>query len=68
MLSTSRGRQSAGARPRDRKAIGHAGINMSFVMAQVVGRRYSALFGFENDAYASKAATLFKRAMARGRK
>jgi hypothetical protein len=41
---------------------------MSFVMAQVVGRRYSALFGFENDAYASKAATLFKRAMARGRK
>ncbi len=29
------------------KAIGDAGINMSFVMAQVVGRRYSALIGFE---------------------
>ena len=27
------------------KAIGDAGINVSFVMAQVVGRRYSALFG-----------------------
>jgi hypothetical protein len=50
------------------KAIGDAGINMSFVMAQVVGRRYSALFGFENDAYVSKAATLLERAMARGRK
>ena len=32
------------------KAIGDAGINVSFVMAQVVGRRYSALFGFENEA------------------
>jgi hypothetical protein len=29
------------------KAIGDAGINISFVMAQVVGRRYSAVFGLE---------------------
>jgi hypothetical protein len=50
------------------KAIGDAEINMSFVMAQVVGRRYSAVFGFENEADASKAATLIKRATARGRK
>jgi hypothetical protein len=49
------------------KAIGDAGINVSFVMAQVVGRRYSALFGFENEADASKAAMLIKRATARGR-
>ena len=41
---------------------------MSFVMAQVVGRRYSALFGFENDADANKAATLIKRATARSGK
>ena len=27
------------------KAVGDAGINMSFVMAQVVGQRYSAVFG-----------------------
>jgi hypothetical protein len=47
------------------KAVGDAGINMSFVMAQVVGRRYSAVFGFENEAGASKAATLIKRATAR---
>jgi hypothetical protein len=50
------------------KAIGEAGINMSFVMAQVVGRKYSAMFGFENEADASKAATLIKRATARGKK
>jgi hypothetical protein len=50
------------------KAVGDAGINMSFVMAQVVGRRYSAVFGFESEADASKAATLIKRATARGNK
>src|SRR4029077_636993 len=50
------------------KAVGDAGINMSFVMALVVGRRYSAVFGFENETDASKAATLIKRATARGKK
>jgi hypothetical protein len=50
------------------KAVGDAGINMSFVMARVVGRRYSAVFGFENEADASKAATLIKRATAPGKK
>jgi hypothetical protein len=37
------------------KAIGEAGINLSLLMAQVVGRRYSAMFGFENEAEAAKA-------------
>ena len=37
------------------KAIGDAGINVSFVIAQVVGRRYSALFGFENAARSGRA-------------
>jgi hypothetical protein len=36
------------------KAIGDAGINMIFVIAQVVGPRYSALFGFENEATQAK--------------
>jgi hypothetical protein len=44
------------------KALGDAGINMSFVMAQVVSRRYAAVFGFENEADAAKAATLIKKA------
>jgi hypothetical protein len=49
-------------------AVGDAGINMSFVMAQVVGRKYSTVFGFENEVDASKAATLIKRATAPGKK
>ena len=36
--------------------------------AQVVGQKYSAIFGFENDADASKAATLIKKAGTRARK
>lgn len=44
------------------KAIADAGINLSFVIAQVVGRRYSAVFGFENDADVSKAAPLIRKA------
>jgi hypothetical protein len=31
-------------------------------MAQVVGRRYSTIFGFENEADATKAATLIRKA------
>ena len=33
-------------------------------MAQVVGRRYSAMFGFENEADATRAAALIKKAAA----
>ena len=50
------------------KAVADSGINVSFLMAQVVGRRYAAVFGFQNDADATKAAALIKRAAApRGR-
>jgi hypothetical protein len=31
-------------------------------MTQVVGRKYAAVFGFENEADAGKAATLIKKA------
>ena len=50
------------------KAVGDAGINLSFVMAQVVGRRYAAVFGFENEGDAAKAATLIKRTATPARK
>ena len=50
------------------KALGEAGINMSFVMAQVVGRKYAAVFGFENQADANKAAMLIKKPAAGGKK
>jgi len=44
------------------KAIADAGINMSFVVAQAVGRRYSGIFGFESEADTRKAADVIKRA------
>jgi hypothetical protein len=50
------------------KALGDAGINLSLLLAQVVGRRYSALFGFENEADAAKATALIKKAAAPVRK
>jgi hypothetical protein len=49
------------------RAVGDSGINVSFLMAQVVGRRYAAVFGFENDTDATKAATLIRRAAAQPR-
>jgi hypothetical protein len=44
------------------KAIADAGVNLSFLVAQVIGRRYSAVIGFENEADAEKAGALIKRA------
>ena len=46
------------------KAVADSAINMSFLRAQVVGRKYGAVFGFENDADATKAATLVTRVAA----
>jgi hypothetical protein len=49
------------------KSISDAGINMSFVVALAVGKRYSAIFGFDNDADTRKATSVIKKAAA-GRK
>jgi hypothetical protein len=43
------------------KAVADAGINLDFLVAQVIGRKFSAVAGFENDADANKAATLIKK-------
>jgi hypothetical protein len=50
------------------QAVADAGINMAFVMAQVVGRKYSALMAFENQDDAGKAASLIKKVSAPARK
>ena len=44
------------------KAIADAGINLGFLVAQVVGRRYSAVVGFDSEADANNAAALIKKA------
>jgi hypothetical protein len=46
------------------QAIADAGINMDFVVAQVIGRKYSAVFGFESEADASKGAAVIRKAAA----
>jgi hypothetical protein len=64
----SRGNNKPGLGHAVAKAIGDAGINLSFLMVQVVARRYSAVFGFESETDATKALTLIKKAMAPGKK
>jgi hypothetical protein len=44
------------------RAIAGAGINISFLMAETVGRRFSAVFGFESDGAAAAAAKAIKQA------
>jgi len=47
------------------RTIADSGINLSFLVAQVVGRKYSAVFGFENDDAAAQALKLIRKAAAR---
>lgn len=44
------------------KAMAEAGVNLDFLVAQVIGRKYAAVIGFENDADAVKATALIKKA------
>jgi hypothetical protein len=50
------------------QAIAEAGVDLSFFVAQVIGRRYAAIIGFGSDADAKKAATLIKKAAATRKK
>jgi len=43
------------------EAIAGAGINVSFMVVQVVGRRYSAVYGFETEEEAQIATKLIKK-------
>jgi hypothetical protein len=60
----------------NRPGLGHAiarsmadsGINLSFLVAQVAGRKYSAVLGFENADDAAKAAGLIRKAVAARRR
>jgi hypothetical protein len=42
-------------------AIAGSGINVSFMVVQVVGRRYSAVYGFETEEEAQIATNLIKK-------
>jgi hypothetical protein len=44
------------------RAIADAGINTNFLVAQTIGRKFSAVFGFETEADAKTAAALIRKA------
>ena len=44
------------------QVMSEAGINMTFFVAQAVGRRFSAVLGFESETDAKTAAPLIKKA------
>ncbi|MGH8772356.1 MAG: hypothetical protein ACREV2_14440 [Burkholderiales bacterium] len=50
------------------KAIGDARINIGFLIAQVVGKRYSAIIGFDSEDDARNATALIKKASAPAKK
>jgi hypothetical protein len=50
------------------QGMADAGINMAFLVAQVIGRKYSAIFGFESEADADRAVAIIKRASKPARK
>ena len=50
------------------QAIAEAGINVGFLVAQVMGTTYSAVIGFDDEAASRKAATLIKKATRQARK
>ena len=45
------------------RALAESGVSIAFLVAQVVGRRYSAVFGFENEADLDKAADRIRAAV-----
>jgi hypothetical protein len=45
------------------RALADSGVNIAFLVAQVLGRRYSALFGFESEADLDRAADRIRTAV-----
>jgi hypothetical protein len=43
-------------------ALADAGINLAFLLAQVIRKKYSAILGFETEADAKRAAPLIRKA------
>jgi hypothetical protein len=46
------------------KALGETGINLGFLVAQVMGRKYLAVIGFDNEDDSRRAAAMIKRVTA----
>lgn len=61
------GDNRAGLGGRMSESLAAAGINIGVAVAQVVGGSFSALFGFANQADATRAAALLKKATTTGK-
>ena len=55
------GDNRAGLGYRIAQAVADAGVNLDFLVAQVIGKKYSAVVGFESDADAEKATAILKK-------
>ena len=44
------------------QAIAEAGINIGFLVAQVIGTKFSAVIGLDSEAASRKASSLIKKA------
>jgi hypothetical protein len=55
------GDDKPGLAHRIAQAVADAGVNLSFLVAQVLGKRFVATLGFETEADANKAASLIKK-------
>jgi len=56
------GANRPGAGFQTTNAIAAAGINLAFVVAQVIGSKFSAVYGFDNEADRRKAVFILRRA------
>jgi len=56
------GNNRAGLGYATAQTIADAGISLDFLVAQVVGKKYSAVFGFESDVDAAKCAAIIRKA------
>jgi hypothetical protein len=62
-----RGDNRPGLGHRIASALADGGINLAFLVAQVVGRKFSAVYGFETTADADQGAKLIKKGARAGR-
>lgn len=56
------GDNRAGLGAKMARAVADMGVNISFLMAETVGRKFSAVFGFDGDAAAAAASKAIKAA------
>jgi hypothetical protein len=57
------GDNKAGLGHKIAQAISAAGINMAFLIALVIGKKYSSVIGFESESDANASAAIIKKAV-----